>query len=86
MGTSDSVAGRDAAERYEELRRRALTGEPDGFALGQVVLRRRGILAWIQASAELAATPATPTAGVAPAARGELVGVLAGITLCALGA
>jgi hypothetical protein len=80
------VAGRDAAERYEELRCRALAGEPDGFALGQAVLQRRGVLAWIRASAELAPARATPAVGVLPAACGELVGVLAGMALVALGA
>jgi hypothetical protein len=45
VGTDDAVAGGDAAERYEELRRRALAGEPDGFALGQAVLLRRGVMA-----------------------------------------
>jgi hypothetical protein len=57
------------AERYEELRRRALHGEADGFALGLAVLERQGVVAWISASAGITVAPARDPEG--PAAETE---------------
>ena len=73
------------AERYEELRRRALHGEADGFALGLAVLEHQGVVAWIRASADIAVAPARSTALVPVAGCGELVAVLAGMALSAVG-
>jgi hypothetical protein len=79
-------------ERYEELRRRCLAGEPDGFRLGLAVLQRQGLAGWLRAWGDLAA-PAerpTPTPAMAPrtsVASDLVVAVLASMTLaCATGA
>ena len=73
------------AERYEELRRRALHGEADGFALGLAVLERQGVVAWIRASRDIAVAPVRSPVSVPMAGCGELVAVLAGMALCAVG-
>ena len=73
------------AERYEELRRRALHGEPDGFALGLAVLERQGVVAWIRASRDIAVAPDRSAVRVPVAGCGELVALLAGMALSALG-
>jgi hypothetical protein len=71
-------------ERYEELRRRALSGEPDGFRLGLAVLQRQGLAGWLRAWGDLA-TPAerpAPTPPVATSVASDLVvAVLASMTL-----
>ena len=72
-------------DRYEQLRRRALQGEPEGWRLGLGVLCHRGVAAWLRAWHTTA-----PTAIAAPAAAGragsdELVGVLASMALGAIG-
>ena len=55
-------------ERYEQLRRRALGGEADGWRLGLGVLCHRGVAAWLRAWH----TTAPPTAIAAPPARRAL--------------
>jgi hypothetical protein len=79
-------------ERYEELRRRALGGEPDGFRLGLAVLQRQGLAGWLRAWGGIG-TPADrpmPTAPVVSntgVASDMVVAVLASMTLaCATGA
>ena len=79
------MPGHDVAERYEELRRRALHGEPDGFALGLAVLQRRGVVAWIRASRDIPTAPARAAVPLPVGRSGELVAVLAGMALCAVG-
>jgi hypothetical protein len=53
---------------YEQLRRRALAGRPDGWRLGWGVLATRGVVAWITArtaeptrSADARGTAGTPS-------------------------
>ena len=75
----------DLSERYEELRRRALGGQADGFALGLAVLERRGVVAWIRASRDIAVAPNRSAVSVPVAGCGELVALLAGMALSALG-
>ena len=79
-------------ERYEELRRRALGGEPDGFRLGLAVLQRQGLTGWLRAWGDLD-TPAgrptstPPVASNTGVASDMVVAVLASMTLaCATGA
>jgi hypothetical protein len=72
-------------DRYEQLRRRALHGEPEGWRLGLGVLCHRGVAAWLRAWHTTA-----PTAIAAPPAAqrvgsDELVGVLASMALAAIG-
>ena len=42
-------AGAEDVERYEQLRARALGGEPSGCRLGLALLERRGVAAWARA-------------------------------------
>jgi hypothetical protein len=72
-------------QRYEQLRRRALGGEAEGWRLGLGVLCHRGVAVWLRAWRTTA-----PTAVAAPAVADrvgsdELVGVLASMALAATG-
>lgn len=84
---TDARAG--DVERYEQLRLRALGGEPSGFRLGLALLERRGVAAW--ARAWQATTPpreqrASGSVLELPAASGELVGALASMALARVAA
>ena len=73
-------------ERYEELRRRVLGGEPDGFRLGLAVLQRQGLAGWLRAWGDLATpagrpTPTPPVAAGTSVASDLVVAVLASMTL-----
>ncbi len=74
------------AERYEQLRRRALEGAPDGFRLGLAVLQRQGMAAWIGAWKELvdAVPPQRPPNDAH--ASDAVVAVLASMALACAGA
>ncbi len=86
------TAGEPAAEpdtgsgqRYEQLRRRALDGEPGGARLGLAVLQRQGVAAWMAAWSDLgAATPPDqpPPSG---ATADAVVAVLASMALACAG-
>ncbi|HEY4991292.1 MAG TPA: hypothetical protein VII33_04335 [Nakamurella sp.] len=76
-------------ERYEQLRRTALSGDPGGWRSGLAVLQHRGVAAWLGA---WRAVPAAPAA-TRPARRDSLppngsadglVHALAGMALGAL--
>jgi hypothetical protein len=54
--------GQDLADRYEELRRRVLSGEADGHRLGLAVLLRQGVAAWMHAWDGISAAPPRPPA------------------------
>jgi len=73
---------RELVGRYEELRRRALGGEPDGHPLGLAMLVRHGMAAWIHArhSTVAVAGPARSERST-PAAADQLVAVLAAMAL-----
>ena len=76
-------------QRYEQLRSRALDGEPSGFRLGLALLERRGVAAWARAWGSTA--PASPApalrASAAPVAVGDaLVGALASMALARVAA
>lgn len=88
-----AAAGSSAGgvERYEQLRRRVLGGQPDGFRLGLAVLQRQGMAAWLRAWDDLGAVEAPPKprpAGDAATtvASDEVVAVLASMTLACAGA
>ncbi|MFN2506965.1 MAG: hypothetical protein ABR540_22595 [Acidimicrobiales bacterium] len=85
-GEPATEGGDGLAERYEQLRRRALEGAPDGFRLGLAVLQRQGMAAWINAWKELAYAfpPQRPTND----AHGSdaVVAVLASMALACAGA
>jgi hypothetical protein len=66
------------------LRACALGGEPDGWRLGLALLERRGVAAWARAWQTTAAASSAPAAVEAPAAAGEIVGVLATMALACL--
>ena len=72
-------------ERYEQLRRRALDGDPAGWRLGLALLQRRGVAAWTRAwDAAAPAAPTRPTVD-APIGSDQVVGVLATMALACLG-
>ncbi len=70
-------------ERYEQLRRHALGGEPSGWRLGLALLERRGVAAWARAwrSTPTAPPGARPTLEAPPVGGDEIVGVLASMAL-----
>lgn len=80
----------DLMGRYEELRRRALGGEPGGFRFGLAVLQRQGLAGWLRAWDQLGivadravSTPAdSPSTGMAS---DTVVAVLASMTLACAG-
>jgi hypothetical protein len=82
---TDASAGAEDVERYEQLRSRALDGEPSGFRLGLALLERRGVAAWARAweGTGPACKPQRPAESLVelPAASGELVGALASMAL-----
>ena len=71
------------ADRYEDLRRRVLYGEPDGHRLGLAVLLRQGVAAWMQAWDGISPAPArTPAPGPQPDGDVQtMVAVLASMAL-----
>ncbi len=78
-------------ERYEQLRRRVLGGQPDGFRLGLAVLQRQGMAAWLRAWDDLGAVetppkPQPPADAATAVASDEVVAVLASMTLACAGA
>jgi hypothetical protein len=87
---TDARGDAGGVERYEQLRSRALDGEPSGLRLGLALLERRGVAAWSRASGTTAqaAGGATPPARVAPgpAAGDELIGALASMALARVAA
>lgn len=79
-------AAEGLVERYEELRRRALDGQADGWRLGLAVLQRQGVAAWIHAWDAVAPTPVPARSTPAPAGSEQVVAVLASMALaCAAG-
>lgn len=71
---------------YEQLRRRALCGDTEGWRLGLGVLQQRGVAAWLRVGQAAVPTvcPPTPARPVSPLAGGveaELVGLLASMAL-----
>lgn len=84
--TSASDGDRGAIDGYEQLRRRALCGDADGWRLGLAVLQQRGIAAWLGVRQTTVATrcPLAPARAAPPSAGGvdaELVGLLASMAL-----
>jgi hypothetical protein len=80
----------ELVERYEQLRRRVLNGEPDGFRLGLAVLQRQGLAAWLRAWDDLGAvanppTSTSPDVPTGPVASDMVVAVLASMTLACAG-
>lgn len=75
----DTGSGDGAADGYEQLRRRALSGDTDGWRLGLGVLQHRGVAAWLRARTATAPTRPAPTAAIS--ADAELVGLLASMAL-----
>jgi hypothetical protein len=76
----------DVVDGYEQLRRRALGGEADGWRLGLGVLQQRGVVAWLRLRQATVPTvsPPTPARAARPVAGGvdaELVGLLASMAL-----
>ena len=83
--TDATVSGGDV-ERYEQLRARALDGEPSGFRLGLALLERRGVVAWSRAwgrtaPARARAAPSRTLASGPFAADDDLVRALASLAL-----
>ena len=77
--------GDGTVDGYEQLRRRALCGDADGWRLGLGVLQHRGVAAWLGVRTATASARPTPTRAVPPATGGgvaaELVGLLASMAL-----
>jgi hypothetical protein len=79
----DTGAG---VERYEQLRRHAIDGEPCGFRLGLALLERHGVIAWSREWESTIPTRVRSAEAIEPVATGvELVGVLASMALAAAG-
>jgi hypothetical protein len=88
---TDARSGGADVERYEQLRSRALGGEPAGFRLGLALLERRGMAAWARAwdttaPARGAPTSETPTVPGRVPVGDELVGALASMALARVAA
>ncbi len=79
--TDESPAARDDVARYEQLRARALGGDPAGWRLGLAVLEHRGIMAWARAWQASVPAPVRRTPAGPVAISDELVGALASMTL-----
>ena len=64
--------GSDVVDGYEQLRVRALGGEPDGWRLGLGVLQQRGVAAWLRVRQATVPTisPPTPARAASPIAGG----------------
>jgi hypothetical protein len=81
----DHGGGSEVVDGYEQLRRRALRGDVDGWRLGLAVLQQRGVAAWLRVrQAPAATTHPTPARSARPAGGGvdaELVGLLASMAL-----
>ena len=77
--------GDGTVDGYEQLRRRALCGDVDGWRLGLGVLQHRGVAAWLGVRSAMAPVRSTPTRALPPATGGgvaaELVGLLASMAL-----
>jgi hypothetical protein len=74
-----------AVDGYEQLRRRALSGDTDGWRLGLGVMQHRGVAASLGVRTAMAPVRPTPTRPLPPATGGagtaELVGLLASVAL-----
>jgi len=81
VGSDEPTPSGSLVEHYEELRRRALGGEADGWRLGLAVLQRLGVAGWIHAWDAIAAAPARSAPSPAPGRCDELVAVLASMAL-----
>ncbi len=84
--TEDPNSGGDGTvDGYEQLRRRALCGDVDGWRLGLGVLQHRGVAAWLGVRTARAPVRSTPTRPMPPATGGgvaaEVVGLLASMAL-----
>jgi hypothetical protein len=79
--TDEPPGGTEDVARYEQLRARALGGDPGGWRLGLAVLERRGVVAWTRAWSSTA-TATARSASIEPVAGSdELVGALASMAL-----
>ena len=84
--TTATDGDQGAVDGYEQLRRRALSGDGDGWRLGLAV-QQRGVAAWLRV--RQAATvpnvsppmPARATSPIAGGVDGQLVGLLASMVL-----
>lgn len=83
--SGDRDRGASDLERYEQLRARALAGEPDGFQMGLAMLERRGVAAWARAWQSTKPAPALATDRAAvielPSDARQIVNVLATMAL-----
>lgn len=71
-------------DRYEQLRRRILDGEPSGWQLGWGVLAGRGVAAWLRVCHTIVLPPSAqpPAPSWSPLVdAGDVVGVLASMAL-----
>jgi hypothetical protein len=80
----DPAADRHDVERYEQLRRHALAGEPSGCRSGLALLQHRGVAAWMRAWQPIPASPPARAAIEAVPGGDQLVGVLATMALACL--
>jgi hypothetical protein len=79
--------GSEVVDGYEQLRRRALRGDVDGWRLGLAVLQQRGVAAWLRVRQTATATvlppptPARVASAVGAGIDAELVGLFASMVL-----
>ncbi len=82
--SDDTGSGDATVDGYEQLRRRVLSGDTDGWRFGLGVLQHRGVAAWLRvrtATAPARPAPARSAALTAVGADAELVGLLASMVL-----
>jgi hypothetical protein len=75
---------RGAVDGYEQLRRRAFSGDLGGWRLGPAVLQQRGVAAWLrvrQTTTAATPPPARAASAVGTGIDAELVGLLASMVL-----
>jgi hypothetical protein len=84
-GANERTGDQDDVERYEQLRRHALGGEPSGWRLGLALFQRQGMAAWLRACRDTSpmslSSPTRPSDGESAGRDGDLVGVLANMAL-----
>lgn len=85
MAAADDTGGAGAdVERYEQLRRSAISGEPSGWRLGMALLQQRGMAAWARACDPLPPSPPADRHVGAPVGGDEVVGLLAQMAMACL--
>ncbi|MGH2930034.1 MAG: hypothetical protein ACRDL8_17660 [Solirubrobacteraceae bacterium] len=82
--SDDRAGGGSDVERYEQLRARAVSGEPDGFQMGLAMLERRGLAAWARVWQTTAPARPAPPARAGAEIDGDAGPIVAALATMAL--